>query len=71
MTEKRKGDLTKLLGILAAALIALIGFVGSSMHSDINALKEGKLDKEQYRCDLARVEGKIDKLIGFHMGDKK
>jgi hypothetical protein len=56
-----------LLGILAGILIAVSGTLYGDMWGQINKLQEQKVDKDQYRMDVSRLEGKIDRLIDMQM----
>lgn len=52
---------------IAAGMITVLLAAGSALLADtqnnIRTLWEKKVDKEQYRCDQARIEDKLDKLI--------
>lgn len=56
-----------IVGTLGALLIAVLGTLYGDIQGNIKGLWDKKLDKEQYRCDQARIEGKLDKLIDIQI----
>lgn len=56
-----------IVGILITILLLVSAASLGSMKSDISRLQEVKVDKDQYRCDISRVEGKLDKIIEMQM----
>lgn len=62
--------LSALAGLL---LICLAGIVADTRQGitqaqdKIDKIQTSKVDKEQYRCDIERVESKLDKLITMHI----
>jgi hypothetical protein len=45
-----------IVGILAGVLIAVSGTLYTDMRANIAKLQEGKVDKEQYRCDVTEIK---------------
>jgi hypothetical protein len=56
-----------IVGILAGVLIAVSGTLYGDVRGQISRLQEQKVDKDQYRTDVSRLEGKLDKLIDMQM----
>jgi len=61
-------------GILVGLIILAFGGIiadtrqgVSQAQEKIEKIQAAKVDKEQYRCDIERVEDKLDKLINMHV----
>lgn len=71
-TENGNGKVTykSLVGIGVVVILSLIGIVFGFLQNGqakadvkIEILQKDKLDKEQYRCDMERIERKLDRVI--------
>ena len=71
-TENGNGKITykALVSIAMVVILSLISVVfGFLQHGQAKAdvkieiLQKDKLDKEQYRCDMERIERKLDRVI--------
>ncbi|MFA5340300.1 MAG: hypothetical protein WC332_00845 [Clostridia bacterium] len=64
-------------GLATILFICLTGIITdtrltvSQAQDKIEKLQTHKVDMEQYRCDIQRIEGKLDKLIDFQLNGKQ
>lgn len=64
-------------GLATVLFICLTGIITdtrltvSQAQDKIEKLQTQKVEMEQYRCDIQRIEGKLDKLIGFQINGKQ
>ena len=72
MTENGNGKVTykTVASIAIAIILALVGTAFGFLQNGqvkadtkIEQLQKEKLDKEQYRCDMDRIERKLDRVI--------
>lgn len=73
--ENGKSVSWRWLAIVAIGLIiTVIGAVISDTRNSIGRAEAQiatKVDRDQYRCDMERIEKKLDKLIDFQIRDRK
>lgn len=51
------------LGVISLFIVSLIFSDVRAQNTQIDALKKDKVEISQYRCDIERIERKLDKLI--------
>lgn len=60
----------KTLTVVLSAVALIVGLVVGSMGTWISA-GQRFVDRQQYERDLSRMEGKLDRLLQFHMQDRR
>ncbi len=65
------GVLVSLIFIVFAGIIGDTRLNMSEAKSRIDQMQKEKVDVGQYRCDIERMENKLDKLITMHLKDRK
>ncbi len=53
--------------VMGAILLLALGWFGNYTHSEIKDLREKKVDKEQYNCDIREIKEGIAKLVNMHL----
>jgi len=74
LTEEQKNQFITwswIAGIVITVLIAVGGYLLTDTRADIKALKQEKLDKEDYYRDINSVKDGINRLIDMHMNKRK
>ncbi len=56
----------RIVGLLILLALGVGGFFLTDVLAQIRTLQVTKVDKEQYKCDMTRIEGKLDKIIDMH-----
>jgi len=71
MTTGQSPTWKAITGVLVSIVLGIGGYAFgttiSDVKSEINTLKEKKLDKEQYQSDIQDIKKKVDKIYEWHL----